>query len=403
MIKSESCAQVDNTLLMSIGGLFAHGLTNPIADVTNLMTFAQAVILFDKVTIPIWDAKVLATRRIPATIAPRNIFKDALDKSFQTRWEGSIKQSLMMCGLSNEVSIISEQSLNSVISLSQSILSSEGQAWPVAFENHIQQIENTQSENNVRDIKQRMDSYANVNAYLSLPIKEKAALTYLWRCLYNVSFSIEKNRPYLHNVYRLPFVNAIFRYLEKQNIPAPWSEKATFDTATASYQPSIGKVLLPSLLGAIISSVDKKEQIIPKMLEMRDSKPARDFRTHYSGLQEKLGEPGAAVKTEKDIQYLIDLWSGISDPITIPTSLSIHNVRIPDWHLGLDIIIPKSVVVQAKRLNVRLRHRQLRFATYLIDHQADSMELSNLMIKRFNPISKRGSSQYINVRKRTEL
>lgn len=391
MGKVESHAQVDNTLILSVSALLTGGMSDPIADVTNLMTFAHAVILFDRVTVPVWDINRSAMDYLPSSIVSKGIFEDAVDQDFQRRIEDCIKQSFVMGSSSKSLPIQSGRSITAVVSLVHQILSAEGEAWPSAFEKHIHHIEETQSELVIREIKRIMNGYAiDDAAYLSLPIEEKAALTYLWRCLYNVSLSVEKQRLYLHNVYRLPFINAIYHHIEEQRLSLPWAEEMMpRGLKIANSQPLVFKVLLPSLLGSILSSIETREQIIPKVLEIRESRKARAFRSHYRELQEKLGEPGASLELEKDIKHLIDLWSGFIDPVPIPVRITHH-----DWSgFSLQPLVPSGVASWAVRLYTRLSKRHLRFAIHLLEHPEYCRQLSNLVRRTFSLESRKSPSR----------
>lgn len=380
MSKMKSHAQVDNTLIMSISGLLAGRMADPIADVTNLMTFAHAVILFDRVAVPVWDINRSATDYLPSSMLPKGIVEDAVDQDFQQRIQNCIEDSFVMGYSSKSPPIQSGQSITSVVSLVHQILSAEGKTWPSAFQKHIHHIEDTQPELATREMKRIINGYSIDVAFLSLPIEEKAALTYLWRCLYNVRLSLEKQRPYLHNVYRLPFVNAIYHDIEEQRLSLPWAEEIMpRGSKTANYQSSVHKVLLPSLLGNVLSGIKTKEQIIPKMLEIRESRKARAFRSHYAELQEKLGESGVSLELEKDIEHLISLWAGLVDPVPIPVRITHY-----DWSgWSIQPVLPPRAVSWAGRLYTRLSKHHLRFAIHLLDHPEYYKELNNLVSKTF--------------------
>jgi len=226
---------------------------------------------------------------------------------------------------------------------------------------------------------ERSSSYALDAKYLKLPIEEKAALTYLWRCLYNVSFSIEKQRPYMHNIFRLPFVNAIYHHMEKQNLSVPWIDKEAGNLKSLGFQSVIYRSILPSLLGCVLNGIEKKEQIIPKILEIRDNKKAKEFRSHYSELQDKFGEPSASLRIEKEIQHLVHLWAGIADPVPIPISVSFNNWAGPD----INLLIPSSVNAWAQRCYIRFRKRHLRFIVDLLEHPQYYNQLSKSVKKIF--------------------
>lgn len=390
MSEMKSHAQVDNTLIMSVSGLLTGRMADPIADVTNLMTFAHAVILFDKVAVPAWDINRSATDYLPSSILPKGIVEDAVDQDFQQRIQDCIAQSFVMGSSPNSLPTQSGQPITVVVSLVHQILSAEGKAWPSAFQRHVHHIEETQTELVTREIRRIMNGYSIDAAFLSLPIEEKAALTYLWRCLYNVSFSVEKQRPYLHNVYRLPFMNAIYHHIEDQRLSLPWAEDIMpRRPKTADSQPLVYKVLLPSLLGSILSGIKTRAQIIPKVLEIRESRKARAFRSHYAELQEKLGEPGVSLELEKDIEHLINLWAGFVDPVPIPIRITHH-----DWTgFALQPIVPPRIVSWAGRLYTRLSKRHLRFAIHLLEHPEYHRQLNNLVSKTFGLEYRKGPSQ----------
>jgi hypothetical protein len=380
MTKMKSHAQVDNTLIMSVSGLLTGRMADPIADVTNLMTFAHAVILFDRVAVPVWDINLPATDYLPSSILPKGIFEDAVDQDFQQRIQDCIEQSFVMGSSSKSLPIQPGQSITGVVSLTHQILSAEGKAWPSAFQKHVHHIAETQTELVTREIGRIMNGYSIDAAFLSLPIEEKAALTYLWRCLYNISLSVEKQRPYLHNVYRLPFMNAIYHHIEDQRLSLSWSEEIMpRRPKAANSQPLVYKVLLPSLLGSILSSIKTREQIIPKVLEIRESREARAFRSHYAELQEKLGEPSASLELEKDIEHLINLWAGFVDPVPIPIMITHH-----DWTgFGIQPLVPPRVVSWVGRLYTRLSKRHLRFAIHLLENPKYYRQLNDLVSKTF--------------------
>lgn len=389
MGKVKSYAQVDNTLILSISALLTGGMSDPIADVTNLMTFAHAVILFDRVTIPVWDINHPATAYLPSSIVPTGVFEGVVDPDFQQRMEECIEQSFVMGSSCKSLPIQSSRSITVVLSLVSQILSAEGKAWPSAFQKHVHHIEETQSEFVIREIMRIMNGYAIDAAYLSLPPEKKAALTYLWRSLYNVSLSVEKQRPYLHNVYRLPFINAIYHHIEEQGLSLPWIEEVMpRGPKTANSQPLIYKVLLPSLLGNILSGIETREQVIPKVLEVRESKKARAFRSHYAELREKLGEPGASLELEKDVKHLIDLWAGFVDPVPIPVTITHY-----DWRgFGLQVLVPSGIVSWVLRLCTRLSKRHLRFAIHLLERPEYCRQLNNLVSKTFGLKSRKSPS-----------
>jgi hypothetical protein len=366
---------------MSISGLLIGGMIDPIADVTNLMTFAHAMILFDRVAVPVWDINRSATDILPSSMLPKGIVEDAVDQDFQQRTQDCIAESFVMGSSSRSLPVESAQPITVVTSLVHQILSADGKAWLSAFEKHIHHIEETQTELVTREIRRIINGYSIDAAFLSLPIEEKAALTYLWRCLYNVSLSVEKQRPYLHNVYRLPFMNAIYNHFEEQRLSLPWAEEVIpRRPKTANSQSSIYKVLLPSLLGNVLSGIKTKEQILPKMLEIRESRKARAFRSHYAELQEKLGEPGVSLELGKDIEHLINLWHGFVDPVPVPVRITHH-----DWTgFSLQPLVPSRVVSWAGRLYTRLSKRHLRFAIHLLDHPEYYKELNNLLSKAFD-------------------
>lgn len=381
MTKVKSHAQVDNTLIMSVSGLLTGRMADPIADVTNLMTFAHAVILFDRVAVPVWDINLPATDYLPSSILPKGIFEDAIDHDFQQHIQDCIELSFAMGSSSKSLPIQSGQSITGVLSFVHQILSAEGKAWPSAFQKHVHHIAETQTELATREISRIMNGYSIDATFLSLPFEEKAALTYLWRCLYNVNLSVEKQRPYLHNIYRLPFVNAIYHHIEDQRLSLPWAEKIMpRRPKAANCQPLVYKVLLPSLLGSILSGIKTKEQIIPKVLEIRESREARDFRSHYAELQEKLGEPSASLELERDIEHLINLWAGFVDPVPIPIMITHH-----DWTgFALQPVVPPRVVSWVGRLYTKLSKRHLRFAVHLLENPKYYRQLNNLVSKTFS-------------------
>ena len=389
MSKVESHAQLDNTLILSLSALLTDGISDPIADVTNLMTFAHAVILFDKVMIPVWDMNSPATDKLPSFIASKGIFQDAVDEDFQQRMKDCIEQSLIMGSSSKSLPIQSNRSITSVLSLVHQILSTEGKAWPGVFQKHVNHLEESHSKSVVREIKRIINDYSEDATYISLPIDQKAALTYLWRCLYNVSLSIEKQRPYLHNAYRLPFVNSVYHHIEEQRLTLPLAEKMPSIIETANSQPTVYNVILPSLLGSILRRIDKKEQIIPEILEVRESGKARAFRSYYRELQEKLGEPAASFELESGMQHLISLWSGFVDPMPIPVVITHY-----DWSgFKLQPIVPPSVFAWAIRLRTRLCRRHLRFAVHLIEHPEYYKQLNSLVTKTFSSESRVSSGR----------
>jgi hypothetical protein len=390
MNKTKSHAQVDNSLIMSISGLLTGRVAEPIADVTNLMTFAHAVILFDRVAVPIWDINRSATDLLPSSMLPKGIVENALDEDFQQRTQDCIEQSFVMGSSFQSPPIQSGQSVTSVVSLVRQILSAEGKTWPSAFRKHIHHIEETQTELVTREIRRIINGYSIDAAFLSLPIEEKVALTYLWRSLYNVNLSVEKQRPYLHNVYRLPFMNAIYDYIEDRRLSLPWAEQIMpRGLKVANSQSSVYNVLLPSLLGMILSGIKTKEQIMPRMLEIRESGKARAFRSHYADLQEKLGESSVSLELEKDIQHLITLWKGFVDQVPIPVRITHH-----DWTgFAVQPLVPARVASWATRLYTRLSKRHLRFAIHLLDHPEYYRELNNLISKVFGSEYGKNSSR----------
>ena len=96
MGRVESRAQVDNTLIMSVSALLAGSRTDPIADITNLMTFVHATILFDRVAIPIWDTSYSAIDHLPSSIVPKGVFEDVLAPDFHQHIEDCVEESLTM-------------------------------------------------------------------------------------------------------------------------------------------------------------------------------------------------------------------------------------------------------------------------------------------------------------------
>ena len=394
MRKVESHAQVDNTLVLSIDALLTEGTSDLTADMTNLMTFTHAVILFDKVMVPTWDIDRPATDYLPSSIIPKGIFENAVDQDFQQRMKDCIEQSFAMGYSSKSLPIQSGRSITVVVSLVHQILSAEGKVWPGAFQKHVHHVEKAQSESMTRELTRIINGYAPDVAYLSLPLEEKVALTYLWRCLYNVSLSVEKQRPYLHNVYRLPFINAIYHHIEEQRLSLPWAEEMPSGLKIVNSQPAVYKVLLPSLLGSILSGIETKEQIIPKVLELRGNKKARAFRSHYRELQEKLGEPGASLELEKDIKHLIDLWSGLGDPVLIPVWITHH-----DWvGFGFQPVVPSGIASWTRRLYTKLSKRHLRFAIHLLENPEYRRQLNNLMSRTFGLKSRKSLNREKNRR-----
>lgn len=387
--KIESHAQVDTTLILSLNALLTEGISDRIADVTNLMTFAHAVILFDKVMIPFLDKTRPAMENLPSSIVNEGIFKDAVDEDFQQRMKDCIDQSFIMGSASKSLPSQSDQSPTLVLSKVRQILSDENKAWPRAFNKHIHHLMEAHSEAVLRELTKIMNDYSIDPAYLSLPIEKKTELIYLWRCHYNVSLSIEKQWPYLHNAYRLPFVNAIYHDIEEQRLALPLAEKLPSGLEGANSQPTVYNFLLPSLLGSILSNVNKKEQIISEVLAVRESRQARDFRSHYRELQEKLGEPGASLKLEKDMKHLRDLWAGFDDPVPIPVRITHY-----DWG-GIEIqpYVPASAVSPVKRLYARLSKRHLRFGIHLLEHPEYYMELNHLVHKTFGSKHRRSQIQ----------
>jgi hypothetical protein len=376
----ESHAQVDNTLLMSINALLIEGLTDPVADIANLMTFAHAVILFDKVEVPIWSPDKPGTKYFSPDIVSREIFQDALDLDYRQRWDDLFKFSFLMTKPSTGRIEQNNQSVRNIRLFVQKILLAQGHPWPNAFRRHIQRLVKTQEEMITKEIITVMNTYALDVKYIKLPIEEKAALTYLWRSLYNVSFSIENQRPYLHNIFRLPFVNAIYRDIEKRNISVSGIDNETRILKSLDYQSVVHRTILPSLLGCVLNGIEKKEQIIPKILEIRDNKYAKNFRSHYAELQEKIGEPSAALHIEKEIGHLVRLWAGIADPIAIPISWAFPNYSGPD----IKFEVPTSVNAWAQRYFIRLKKRHLRLIIDLLEHPQYFDQLSKSTKKIFS-------------------
>jgi len=386
MSKVESHAQVDNTLILSINALLTEGISDLIADETNLMIFAHAVILFDRVAVPIWDIDRPATDYLPSSIAPKGIFENAVDQDFQQRMEYCIERSFVMGSPSKSLSMQSGRSITAALSFVHQILSAEGKAWPSAFQKHVHHMREAHSESVISEIMRILNGYAIDTDYLSLPLEEKVALAYLWRCLYNVTLSIEKQRPYLHNIYRLPFISAIYRHIEEQGLSLPWAEEMPRELKIAESQPMVYKRLLPSLLGSVLSGIETREQVIPRLLEFRENKKARDFRSHYRELQEKLGEPAASVELEKDIEHLIDLWSGFVDPVLIPIRVMYHDFK-------LEFLMPPSITSWAGRQWTRLSKPHLRFAIHLLEHPEYCKQLNNLMRGTFGSEFRRNSGR----------
>lgn len=376
----ESQAQIDNSLIMGVDALLQEGISDFVVDITNLMVFAQAVILFDKVVLPGWDQDRLATQYLPSSIIQRGVFQDELDNDYDQRFKESQELSFV---LSSTESIQGQPigSIRNITSYIDQILSIEGKTWPGIFRKHISHIRESQSELVEKEVTKILDAYSADVEYLSLPFETKIGITFLWRCLYNVNLALEKQRPYLHNIYRLPFTNAIFQNIEEQKLSLPWIKEMNEVSNISNLQPSIHRILLPSLLGRIMSRIDKKDQIIPEVYTMRESKEARAFRSHYRELQEKLGEPDASNIIEKDIKHLIDLWSGFVDPINIPVLLAHYDFLGFQGSALLQIPIPSSVVSRAKWWYSKISKRHMRFAIHLIERQQ--------YIKQFNKMAKK--------------
>ena len=129
MAKMESHAQVDNTLIMSVNSLLTKGMTDLVADVTNLMTFAHAVILFDRVMVPVWDINRSGTDYFSSSIVPKGIFEDAVDQDFQQRMEDCIEQGFNMASSSKSLTTQSGRSIATVASFVNQILSGQGNAF----------------------------------------------------------------------------------------------------------------------------------------------------------------------------------------------------------------------------------------------------------------------------------
>lgn len=383
MSKIESIAQIDNTLLFSIESLLTDGITDPISDMTNLMTFAQAVILFDKVKIPIWRPNLTGTSYRSDKIAPRDIFEDAPDDEYEQRWNDCFKLGFFMASSSPKLIEPNTQSIKNIRSFVQKILSTQGRPWPIAFRRHIREINKTREELARKNIIYTMDGYSLDAKYIKLSIEDKAALTYLWRSLYNVSLSIDEQRPYLHNVFRLPFVNAIYKYFKKQNLSASLFEKERISFESIGFQSVVRKSILPSLLGSVLSDIDTKEQIVPKILEIRDSKRARDFRSYYAELQKNAGEPSASFRIEKEIQHIVNIWSGIADPVPIPISVSFTNWSGPD----ITLLLPSSASALAQRIYYRFGKHHFRFIVDLLKNPRNSAQLSKLLNNIFKSTS----------------
>ncbi|MGD9117763.1 MAG: hypothetical protein PVJ08_03385, partial [Dehalococcoidia bacterium] len=195
---------------------------------------------------------------------------------------------------------------------------------------------------------------------------------------------IDKQRPYLHNTYRLPFVNAIYQFIEERRLSIPPLEDIDIAPPFLNYQSQAWETILPSLLGSILSKVDRIDQIVPQILEIREGKAARQFRSYYRELHEKLGEPSASIKLDKELKYLSDLWNGISDPISLPVFIT-----FADWEgLQLRMELPQGIRAWIERQYTKLSKRHLRFAINLFEHKEQVTQLSTMINKIFRPTHK---------------
>lgn len=247
------------------------------------------------------------------------------------------------------------------------ILAERGPEWPSLFWGHVVfflQMKEDYARRTVRWIvaQFRDPRWGNVGS------REKVGIYYLYHSFFNVLSCVQKHRAYLPNYYRMPLVNEAYRCVRRLAAkPRVWEDylpnaHSLMELGLTDELPDpecmSWALKGPFFLARILDTVDRREQIVEAILELRHSGAARRFREAHRQLVEELGSETALHEINEKMDRLVQNFRRVSSPVEIPLS-----VNLP--------VVPKNLpgpwVWGAKRTLYRICRHPLQIVTDTLD------------------------------------
>lgn len=376
-------AHMDNSLTVNVAQVLNSQVTRlSYIDLGNMLAFAHSIVLFDKVILPVApDQNIFATENLPHTLKSQKIFENDVPEDFEERKQEAINQAIMLSRAKCDTGLASP--VECMAAYFEMKSAEQGPIWQRHFASHLERYRPDHSPY-MNEAQGRVGGYFGDAAYKALSIRKQFEITYVWRSFLHINLALDKDRPYLHNAYRTPFVDSVFDYFDKYLVaPALMKENISVRAMFAGQSP-VWKGVLPSLLGKALDKASTPEEFTDSLLTLRNSAAARAFRLHYAQLQSQLSEPSATQKIEQEIKELASLWSGLVEdgPIDLPISLKVEGTGF-----SFQGQLPSGLHKRLKRIHVRVGKRHLRLIVDMLSTPRYTEELLANMKRIFGPVS----------------
>lgn len=385
--------QIENTLAKTVNDLLCNPSTkaSPI-NLSNLTSYIQAAVLFDKVKLPARPARTfLPTGVIPPQLRSEGIFEVEVVEDFATRMQKAQDETLALVERSIQILPVRRTRRppkakgRLLVDYINQKLSAQESRWREVFWSDVEAIIGGKSGYEQEGVQKVLGHFEEPD-FSGLSDVEKVGIYYLWRCFYNVQLAVDNQRIYLQNLARSPLAIPVYELLRKSIIRSPvlidcpLSLKAwVIDNMSPGTPPKSWVRMLPTLLHTVLKSAHgERGRIADAILDLRESKKAVAFRKHFRKVRENTSTAGVLQKMDEDIEHLFYLWSKISESGrelgAIATPFLKRDISDVAKALGDTILIPY--------LAVRCRHLRL---FWLGAHNSKKMnrELAGLIIKTF--------------------
>jgi len=308
-------AQVENTVVMTTRDLLNGNIGDISFDdpaVINLITFINSIVLFGKVNLPAREDNE-PLENIPDILKP--IFKKDLIHDAKERLSEARDETLNMARhvLRSEAENMSEA--NILKTFINHTLSYRDE-WSDAFWADIKRLLVSEADYDVKGRKKALREFTDAK-YDALDNEIKLAIYYLWRCYYNASLSFDKQRTYLNNIARTPFVKLSYRAFSNKTAR---KFNRSNDNALIHHSNLFNMPLdyqdtpLPILLSDVLKKAKyERSNIAEAILDLRDTAGAKSFRKHYWEIQQEKDFGRMLINMKRDFEELSNQWNKISN------------------------------------------------------------------------------------------
>ncbi len=311
-------SQVESTLVMSIRELIDETIKPTTYHIANLASFIQASVLFEDIYLLGRSGRKVS----PLTILPNQlkgnsfykyqIITDAKER--RSLAENKIQESLL-----NKTSLLDKEGWGSIYSGLRNLLQSNGRGWIRVLERDITTLLSDKTKYADEGIELALESL-NYEIYGHLLNKEKLSIYYWIKTFYNIQIALDNERVFFGNFTRTPFVGPVYDILSREFISnlrlkglIPDGIGNTVMSLKDKNEGAAWDAVLPTLVSKVleIAHYDRK-RIADAILELRSSKDAKRFRSHYKVLLETKKTDNLYDLMTNDITELTSRWRELS-------------------------------------------------------------------------------------------